>query len=339
MTIATARSIDVHAHAVLQGTMGAAGKYGPEIGSDGDDKPWFRIGEYRLDGVRYRGSPFMDVDLRLDRMRETGIEFQLLSPNPLTYFHFIEAQEAVLFCRRHNDELADLVAAHPGRLAAVAALPMQDPSAACEELERAVVELGMLGAYIGAELPESLDSPELDIFYEKLCDLNVPLFIHPAPAGIDGPQGDQRLRRFDLEILLGFAAQETLTIATLILGGVMSRHPTLDVCVSHGGGSIAVLAGRMADATRRRPWSPAELREDGAFEELLSRFWVDNHIHDESALASLESMLGAEHIVLGTNFAGWDQPTQVRPDVAATQNMADNARRLLRFADGQTGEN
>ena len=121
-----------------------------------------------------------------------------------------------------------------------------------------------------------------------------------------------------------------LFLVSLILGGVMSRHPMLDVCVSHGGGSIAVLAGRMADATRRRPWSPAELRGDGAFEELLSRFWVDNHIHDESALASLESMLGAEHIVLGTNFAGWDQPTQVRPDVAATQNMADNARRFER---------
>lgn len=338
MTIATARSIDVHAHAVLEGTMGAAGKYGPEIGSDGEDKPWFRIGDYRLDGVRYRGSPFMDVDLRLDRMRESDIEFQLLSPNPLTYFHFIEASEAIPFCRRHNDELATLVAAHPDRLAALAALPMQDPAAACDEIERAVGELGMLGAYIGAELPTSLDSPELDKFYGKLCDLNVPLFIHPAPPGIDGVQGDQRLRRFDLEILLGFAAQETLTIATLIIGGVLSRHPSLDVCISHGGGSIAVLAGRLADATRRRPWSPAELRNDGAFEELLSRFWVDNHIHDKHALASLEGMLGADHIVLGTNFAGWDQPTQVHPDAPGTQRMADNARRLLRVVDTKNGE-
>jgi len=141
MTIVTARSLDVHAHAVLEGTMGAAGVYGPEIGSDSEGNPWFRIGNYRLDGVRYRGGPFMDVDLRLDRMRDSGIEFQLLSPNPLTYFHFIEAADAVAFCRRHNDELAALVATHPERLAAVAALPMQDPAAACEELERAVREL------------------------------------------------------------------------------------------------------------------------------------------------------------------------------------------------------
>ncbi len=330
MSLGSARSIDVHAHAVLAGTMGTAGEYGPEIGSDGPDKPWFRVGDYRLDGVRYRGSPFMDVELRLARMREAGIEFQLLSPNPLTYFHFIEVASAVPFCQRHNDELAAIVAAHPEQLAAVAALPMQDPVAACEELERAVRELGMLGAYIGAELPEPLDSHKLDRFYDKLCELNVPLFIHPAPAGIDGPPGDQRLKRFDLEILLGFAAQETLCIATLIIGGVMARHPGLDVCVSHGGGSIAILADRLADATRRRPWSPAHVREDGAFEAYLSRFWLDNHVHDERALGLLQTMVGPEHIVLGTNFAGWDQPKEVRPEAAATRRMADNARRLLR---------
>lgn len=326
----SARSIDVHAHAVLPGTMGSAGSYGPEIGSDGADRPWFRVGEYRLDGVRYRGSAFMDVDVRLANMQAAGIEFQILSPNPLTYFHHIEPDLAISYCRQHNDELAGVVSQQPTRLAALASLPMQSPDAACEELKRAVQELGMLGAYIGAELPLPLDSEELDDFYATLCDLNVPLFIHPAPSGIDGPAGDPRLQRFELEIMLGFASQEALTIATLILGGVMTRHPKLDVCLSHGGGSIAVVAERLADATRRRPWSPEALRPDGAFEALLSRFWLDNHVHDDSLLQRLERFVGAEHIVLGTNFSGWDQPRKVQVDDDRTQQMADNARRLLR---------
>ena len=332
MSLARARSIDVHAHAVLEGTMGAAGRYGPELGEHEDGKPWFRIGDFRLDGVRYRGGPFMDVELRLEQMAASGIEFQLLSPNPLTYFHFIDAGDATTFCSRHNDELAALVAQYPDRLAALAALPMQDPRAACAELERAVTELGMLGAYIGAELPIPLDHSELDPFYEKLVALDVPLFIHPAPPGIDGPKGDARMRRFDFEILLGFAAQETLTIATLIIGGVLSRHPGLDVCISHGGGSIALLAERLADACRRRPWSPEHVRADGAFESFLARFWLDNHIHAEGGAALLERFVGPEHVVLGTNFAGWDQPKTVNPDDPATQRLADNARRLLRVA-------
>lgn len=332
MGLQSARSIDVHAHAVLPGTMGAAGEYGPEIGSDGPDRPWFRVGDYRLEGVRYAGSAFMDLDLRLDCMNAAGIDFQVLSPNPLSYFHHIEPDRAVRYCRRHNDELAALVSQHPARLAALASLPMQSPGAASEELRRAVGELGMLGACIGAELPLPLDSAELDGFYATLCELDVPLFIHPAPPGIDGPAGDARLRRFELEILLGFAAQEALTMATLILGGVMARHPALDVCLSHGGGAIALLAERIADACRRRPWSPGYLRQDGAFEELLGRFWVDNHVHDDGVLPLLERHVGTGHIVLGTNFSGWDQPRKVDVTDPLTQRMADNARRLLRAA-------
>lgn len=330
MTIRTARSIDIHAHVVLPGTMGAAGDYGPEIGSDGPDRPWFRVGEYRLDGVRYPGSAFMDVEVRLAKMQAAGIEFQVLSPNPLTYFHHIESEGAIEYCRRHNDELAAVVAQQPARLAALASLPMQSPRAACDELVRAVKELGMLGACVGSELPLALDSEELDGFYATVCDLDVPLFFHPAPSGIDGPAGDKRLRRFELEIMLGFASQEALTIATLILGGVMTRHPTLDVCLSHGGGAIALLAGRLADATRRRPWSPVHLREDGAFEALLSRFWLDNHVHDDAVLPLLERHVGPGHIVLGTNFSGWDQPQCVDVADPRTAAMADNARRLLR---------
>ena len=140
-----AKVVDVHAHAVLAETMGAAGRFGPEIGAHADGMPWFRVGEYRLDGVRYVGSPFMDADLRIRRMDEAGIDFQVLSPNPLTYFHFIDASDAIRFCRTHNDALARVVAPRKDRLAGFAALPMQDAGAAVEELHRAVNELGMLG--------------------------------------------------------------------------------------------------------------------------------------------------------------------------------------------------
>jgi aminocarboxymuconate-semialdehyde decarboxylase len=332
MTMESARSIDVHAHAILPGTMGTAGPYGPEIGANDQGQPWFRVGDYKLEGVRYLGSAFMDVDIRLAGMAAAGIDFQILSPNPLTYLHHVEHDLATTYCVRHNDELAALTARHPDRLAALASLPMQDPAAACRELKRAVRDLGMVGAYIGSDLPIALDSPQLDDFYATVCELDVPLFIHPAPSGIDGPVGDPRLQKFELEIMLGFATQEALAIATLILGGVMTRHPSLDVCLSHGGGAIAAVAERLADATRRRPWSPDYLRPDGAFEALLSRFWLDNHIHDDQALPLVERYVGTEHMVLGTNFSGWDQPREVEPDAPRTRKMADNARRLLRVS-------
>jgi aminocarboxymuconate-semialdehyde decarboxylase len=83
MSLADAKVIDLHAHAVLEETFGTAGSFGPELSQEGD-LPVFRIGDYRLRGVRYRGSAFMDVDVRIAAMDRCRIDWQLLSPNPLT---------------------------------------------------------------------------------------------------------------------------------------------------------------------------------------------------------------------------------------------------------------
>jgi aminocarboxymuconate-semialdehyde decarboxylase len=327
--ITKARTIDIHAHAVLEETMGAAGSYGPELTVDGDGRPLFRVGSYQLLGVKYRGSPFMDLDLRIAAMDRAGIDFQVLSPNPLTYFHFIPTPEAIRFCQHHNDVLAALVKRYPERLAGFAALPMQDPAAAAKELKRATQDLGLLGAYVGTEFGIPLDSKALDNLYQTFVDLDVPLFLHPSPAGIDGPAGDPALKRFDLDLVAGFAAQETLAVATMIFGGVLERHPALDICISHGAGAVPFLIGRLALAGRKRPWAPAYLQKEGAFEEYLSRFWFDIHVNDQRALDYLISIVGQDHLVLGTNFAGWDSH-DVHHQGELAGRLADNARRLLR---------
>ncbi|ABD55191.1 amidohydrolase 2 [Jannaschia sp. CCS1] len=328
---ATADVIDVHAHIVLAETFGAAGTaLGPEMGGQDGDRPWFRVGDYRLDGVRYQGSAFMDAGLRLARMEEAGIDYQLLSPNPLTFLHFVDAPLAIDFCTIHNNALSSLVRSHADHLGGCAALPMQDIGAAIEELERGVRDLGLMGGYIGTDQTQRLDAPEMDRFYATCVRLNVPVFLHPQPAGIDGPAGDANLGYYDLDVVIGFAAQEALAVARLIYGGVLDRHPDLDVCVSHGGGSTGYLFGRMAMAARKRPWASGALKADGAFEERLSRIWFDNHLNSDGALDLLTGLVGDDRLVFGTNFSGWDAPD----DLAAHKphpKLADNARRLLRI--------
>lgn len=326
----TAKVIDVHAHVILAETFGSLGAFGPEMGGQDGDSPWFRVGGYRLDGVRYQGSAFMDTELRLELMDAAGIDAQLLSPNPLTFLHFIEAGDADGFCRTHNDAVAGLITRYPGRLAATAALPAQDPSRAAAELTRAVTELGFLGGYIGTEFPHKLDDPSMDQLYETCVRLNVPLFLHPSPAGIDGPKGDPNLKDFDLDVVIGFAAQETLAVARLIYGGVLDRHPELDICLSHGGGSTGYLFGRLAMAARKRPWASAELSADGAFEECLSRIWFDNHLNSDTSLKLLTDIVGDDRLVFGTNFSGWDAPDDMASHLPP-EKLADNARRLLRL--------
>ncbi|MEV0972474.1 amidohydrolase family protein [Microtetraspora glauca] len=321
--------IDVHAHAVLEVSLGSAGAAGPELGVAADGTPFYRVGEYVLRGVRYAGSPFMDVDVRVAAMDEAGIDVQLLSPNPLTYFDRLDTGAAVAFARAHNDALADVVAEYPARLLGAAQLPVQDVAASIVEARRAVRELGLAAVYVDTDpAGRTLDDPALDPLYEALVDLDVPLFVHPSPLGPDGPPADPRLGRFDLDLLFGFARDETLAVAALIFGGVLDRHPGLDVCVSHGGGTAAFVAGRFARAVDKRPWAGAKLRENG-FTHYYRRLWFDTHVHDELSLKLLVEHAGTERLVFGTNFAGWDSGAHEGPGLDP-EILSANAGRLLR---------
>lgn len=325
-----AQVIDVHAHAVLGELFGVAGADGPELGQDAEGRPWFRVKDHVLQGVDYRGTAFMDPDVRVQKMDEAGIDLQVMSPNPLTYFYTLDADAGVDYHRRHNDLLTAVAARHPDRLRAFASLPMQDIPAAIDEMERAVTKLGMLGPYIGTEFGPTLDAPELDAFYAKVVELDVPLFIHPASTGLGRRPPDTRLRRTDFDLLLGMPYEETLATATLIFGGVLHRHPKLDVCISHGGGAAAFTYGRWRHAAHARRWSPDWLRADGAFEEMFQRVWFDCVVHNPGSLDLLVARAGREHVVLGTNFAGWDQ--EPIPDLGELGPLfADNGRRLLRL--------
>ena len=130
--------IDVHGHIVLEESMGAAGAVcGPELGNY-QMEPMFRVGDWRLDGVPYKES-FMQAKLRLEAMDENGISLQALSPNPLTYFHWIDENDASNYCRTHNEAMASLVSdIRP--FSGFAALPMQNIGMAIQELEYSVKE-------------------------------------------------------------------------------------------------------------------------------------------------------------------------------------------------------
>lgn len=319
--------IDVHAHAVLPGVMGRAGAHGPELGVGSSGRPYFRVGGYVLDGVDYAGTPFMDVGARLALNDRLGIDLQVLSPNPITYFHHIDPAVADEFCRWHNDELAAIVDAHPDRLRGFAQLPMQDVSRATAELRRAVSDLGLLGAYIGTDFGIDFDDEQLDPFWAVAVELDVPVFVHPAPWGIDGPLRDERIRKYDLDLSVGFMFDETIVVACLVYGGVLDRHPELDICISHGGGACAYMLGRLEHQGRTRPWARQRPVD---FPTTLRKLWFDNHVQDDDSLALLERKVGRERLVLGTNLAGWDAPTAA-DEVHFVDVYDDNARRLLRL--------
>lgn len=87
-------------------------------------------------------------DLRLAEMDRHGIEMSILSLNALGVEAILDPTEAVEISRKANDALAEEIARRPDRYAGFAALPMQDPDNAIEELTRCVNELGFKGALV-----------------------------------------------------------------------------------------------------------------------------------------------------------------------------------------------
>lgn len=321
-------TVDVHAHVLFPDVMGVAGAAGPEMGI-ADGQSFFRSGDYVLRGVRFTGSPFSDVALRLDAMDRLRIDHQLLSPNPLTYFYAQPAQAAIAFCRAQNDAMARTVRAHPARFSGLAQLPMQDPAAAVAELTRAVREQGLVGAYIGSEFAGvGLAARSLDPVWDALEALDVPVVVHPAPVDVERPGGAQRgSRAWDLDIVIGFAHDETAAVAHLVYGGVLDRHPRLRVHIPHAGGTAPYLKGRMETALRRRPWGSGLLAR--SFADVWSQLTFDCLAGTDAAMAFLIESEGAGRVMLGTNFAGWDHEDDIVARVAALPIAAEARAHVL----------
>ncbi len=322
------RTIDVHAHILCPEVMGVAGAAGPEMGED-NGAMYFRSGDYVLRGVRFTDSPFSDVGMRLALMDRMGIDVQLLSPNPLTYFYTQSAADGERFCRAQNDAIAAVVRAHPDRFVGLAQLPMQAPELAVRELDRAVRTLGLRGSYVGSDFAGvALSDPALDPVWSAHEALDVPVVVHPAPVDVERPAAAQQgSRQWDLDIVIGFAHDETTAVAHLIYGGVLARHPRLRAHIPHGGGTAPYLRGRMATALARRPWGRALL--DRPFDALWSQLSFDCLVGTPSAMAFLIESEGASRVMLGTNFAGWDQADAIVEQVRRLALTDDQRNEVL----------
>jgi predicted TIM-barrel fold metal-dependent hydrolase len=120
---------------------------------------------------------------RIRLMDAAGIDVQVLShvEPGVQILADVQAELAVAISREVNDWLADVIAAHPARLAGFAMLPTQSPTDAAEELERTVRDLGFNGALInGHTNGRYLDEPSFDVLLGRAESLGVPIYIHPT---------------------------------------------------------------------------------------------------------------------------------------------------------------
>ena len=190
-----------------------------------------------------------DLNLQLEEMDEAGVDVSVLSC-------LLGWSAPLDECRMINDDLAAVQEKYPRRFVGLAQAPVLAGPAALAELRRAILELGLRGVTITSQVNDhSLDTPKLYEFYELVCQLDVPVFVHPALV----PTGYDHLRDYDLPRVLGRELDLTVATTRLIAGGIYDRYPGLKVVMAHFGGGIAAVKERLVGkgyrfGTLKRPF-------------------------------------------------------------------------------------
>lgn len=237
-----------------------------------------------------------DAEILLAAMDARRLDAAAVSPPPELFLYWATPELGELISRTMNDGMAQLARAHPDRFLPLATLPMQDPGRAVRELDRAITQLGLRGVSLCTHVGGAdLDAPRYELVFAAAERLGIPVFLHPQNAG-----DISRIEEFHLWNVVGFPLETTITASRLIASGLFERHPALNIVLAHGGGYFPYQLGRLDHAYRMKPSAfPGLPKPPSAY---LGNIYCDSLTHDGKALRFLIDRVGADHVVLGTDY-------------------------------------
>jgi predicted TIM-barrel fold metal-dependent hydrolase len=216
-------------------------------------------------------------------------------------------------CRRVNDALRREEQRYPGRIRCLAHVPPLAGQGALDELKRTAQELGFKGAAIVSSYGEvGLDSPQLFPFYRAAHELGLYVFVHPSLAapGAAAPL----YQDYDLFRMVGREFDMVLAVIRLVSGGILDEFPNLPFVISHLGGGIAALMGRIHNYQDKVFWGVADDPRHGKtpkhpYAHYLERLYFDTGGFFGSLNAIQAALL---EIPVRQLLFGTDYPQEIR---------------------------
>ena len=289
--------IDIHTHVVPERFPPYAGK--------GKDVPWPSMADadachkhVMISGKLYRtvtdGS--WSVPRRIEQMSEMRVNRQALSPMPELLSYWLPLADAKVLIRYLNEQIAEMIALAPERFVGLGAVPLQDTESAIRELEFLMKELKFSGAEIASHVNGvSIGHARFAPFFAAAERLGAAIFVHALR-----PAGQDRIVGAFPEQAVCFPGDVALACASMITGGIASRHPKLRIAFSHGGGTMSILMPRLVHAWNMFPKAKESLKESPA--TIARRFYYDELVFDPEAVRFLVKQFGASQILVGTDY-------------------------------------
>lgn len=210
----------------------------------------------RISSLREKGSSMqkriseipalVDLDLRFRIMDAFGDYAQVISlPSP-PIEAFGDPEKSPELAQIANDGMAELVSKYPKRFPGfITALPMNNPDAAAQEIERAVSKLGACGIQIYTNVNgRPLDEPAFLPIFEKMAALDLPIWVHPARGASFPDYQTEKKSKYELWWVFGWPYETSIFMARILFAGYFDRWPNLKIITHHMGGMVPYFSGR-----------------------------------------------------------------------------------------------
>lgn len=315
-------SIDVHAHCIPSELTDVLEADGADLGIElTDDRRAVIAGGRPTMPIR---DDLIDFEARLGAMDRAEIEVQVLSSWVNLTAYGLDPKPGEVWSRRVNEALAAEAARSPDRFLALATAPLQEPDLAADVLRNATTDLGMVGVEIATTVDGAdLVSADLDPFWAAAAELGSLVLLHPMEPlpGID-------LKKHFLDNMIGRPAETTIAIARLIMAGVFDRHPDLHMCVVHGGGFLPYQIGRMQRGWEAKP-GLAAVDLDTPPMSVVQQLYYDTILHNPAAIRYLIDLVGADHIMIGTDYPFEAGDLDPLTTIDAIPDLTEDERHLI----------
>lgn len=329
-------AIDIHHHYVPPSLLQEAKRHGGALGVEATEGKSGEIAISFAGGSKIAlNADLSDLERRFAAMEKGKIAMGALIAHTASLGYRLDGERGERWCRLYNDGMRELVRAHPDRFVALASLPLQEPARAAAVLEEAVKKLDFRGGYIASNVNgEYYNSAKFDPFWKKAEELDVLIVMHPEDVA-----GSERMEGYGLRLICGNPADSTLSLAYMSYSGVFDRFPGLKLCVLHGGGFFPYQLGRLDKGHAVRSGSRAA-QASSPPSKYLKNLYFDSMVYRVDTLDYLKRIVGAEHILVGTDYpytlGDWMTVEKIEaldcPEHEKRLILDGNARRLLKIA-------
>jgi len=277
---------------------------------------WYNDGREHIDlpGI------WFDLDAGLAAMDHTGRDTSVICTAGVLsgFVDQLPHGEAVDAGVAFNEEMAAAQKHHPGRFYGTATVPLNDEKTAIAVLEDAVGRLGLCGVNLPAvSAGELIDVSRLEVFYDRVEELGVPLIVHPTDL-LYGEMltGYERA----VQLTVGRLLDSSLTVLRLIFSGVLERHPNLKVVHTHAGGLLPYQAGRIDKNANQKalPLAPSAY---------LKRLFVDTVAPQALTIRTAVEFYDESHVLYGTDYPCWDPDAALQ--VVAEASLGERTESLV----------